>query len=266
MPKRKYNRKYFSEIDCEEKAYWLGFIAADGSVREKPDACLSIALKEADRTHLELFANALKYDGQIRHQKKSNSCRIDLWGKEMSSDLIAHGIVPHKTHNLKPWNGPTEFMKSYWRGFFDGDGCISSYTRKNGYRQWTVVVIGTQEICDSFVKFVNLSHKHYTTVRSKLHVVQWSSIVPCQKIVRKLYTDSTLHLHRKHLLANEMLQQPVRENIIQATTNRQMLIDLRKEKGSWEQVANFLGVSRNGLYKHIRKLEIPRRSWERQCA
>ena len=29
-----YNRDFFEKIDSEEKAYWAGFIAADGNVRK----------------------------------------------------------------------------------------------------------------------------------------------------------------------------------------------------------------------------------------
>lgn len=32
--KYNYNRNFFSKIDTEDKAYWAGFIAADGNVRK----------------------------------------------------------------------------------------------------------------------------------------------------------------------------------------------------------------------------------------
>ncbi len=35
MKRKKYNENYFEQIDNENKAYWLGFIYADGYVRKK---------------------------------------------------------------------------------------------------------------------------------------------------------------------------------------------------------------------------------------
>lgn len=59
---KKDNHKYyadyriFSEIDSAEKAYWLGFIAADGYVyiRDR-NATVGINLSRQDKSHLEKF-------------------------------------------------------------------------------------------------------------------------------------------------------------------------------------------------------------------
>ena len=48
---------YFSEIDIEEKAYWLGFIYADGYVTGSK---LGIAIANLDRMHLEKFKKWLR--------------------------------------------------------------------------------------------------------------------------------------------------------------------------------------------------------------
>lgn len=49
-----YNKEYFKQIDTPEKAYWLGFIAADGNVR-KDLLKLRIELNIRDYHHLEKF-------------------------------------------------------------------------------------------------------------------------------------------------------------------------------------------------------------------
>lgn len=53
------NYDFFDVIDTEWKAYWLGFICADGCVYEK-DHRVSLDLAEQDVEHLELFANVFK--------------------------------------------------------------------------------------------------------------------------------------------------------------------------------------------------------------
>ena len=44
----------FDSIDTEEKAYWLGFMFADGYVSK--NNAMSLTLKESDRSHIERFA------------------------------------------------------------------------------------------------------------------------------------------------------------------------------------------------------------------
>ncbi len=58
---RKYsvNDDYFSIIDTEEKAYWLGFIFADGYISNKNGKRVGITLKSSDRDHIIKFAKAI---------------------------------------------------------------------------------------------------------------------------------------------------------------------------------------------------------------
>lgn len=64
----KYKADYqkFKNIDSVEKAYWLGFIAADGCVytREK-NSTIRIQLSVIDKTHLEKFRNFMNSDVKI---------------------------------------------------------------------------------------------------------------------------------------------------------------------------------------------------------
>ena len=54
---RKYffNESIFDNIDTAEKAYWIGFITADGYINEKR-GWLSIQLQYSDIDHLKKFA------------------------------------------------------------------------------------------------------------------------------------------------------------------------------------------------------------------
>ena len=61
---RKYNfdENFFDKIDTEEKAYWLGFIYADGAIFKRT---LSIRLSTKDIHHLEKFKKILNTDAAI---------------------------------------------------------------------------------------------------------------------------------------------------------------------------------------------------------
>jgi len=47
-----FNHNFFETIDTEEKAYWLGFIAADGGLASNIYR-LTIGLNQKDQNHLE---------------------------------------------------------------------------------------------------------------------------------------------------------------------------------------------------------------------
>ena len=58
LTNRRYNvnHKYFEVIDTEEKAYWLGFLYADGCViKTKTGSSLLLKLSVKDEEHLNLF-------------------------------------------------------------------------------------------------------------------------------------------------------------------------------------------------------------------
>ena len=65
MSKYKYNKDYFEKIDTSDKAYWLGFLYADGCINRyyKNDKLksmtLELGLSYKDKEHLEKFKQCL---------------------------------------------------------------------------------------------------------------------------------------------------------------------------------------------------------------
>ncbi|MBC8427393.1 MAG: hypothetical protein H8D97_00730 [Proteobacteria bacterium] len=76
------NEEYFNNIDTKEKAYWLGFIYADGSVSQEnsKDKRLEIGLSSKDEKHLQKFADI--FDKTVSRKivnylrLKSEACRL----------------------------------------------------------------------------------------------------------------------------------------------------------------------------------------------
>ncbi len=63
----KFDNTVFDCIDTEEKAYWLGFIFADGyissdSLKGKSRYLLEISLKASDKNHLDKFNKFMKHE------------------------------------------------------------------------------------------------------------------------------------------------------------------------------------------------------------
>ena len=68
------NERYFENIDTGSKAYWLGFIAADGCVvNKKGKRLLYIELSKKDKCHLENFKKEVEYEGPIYDLKRRSN-------------------------------------------------------------------------------------------------------------------------------------------------------------------------------------------------
>ena len=83
---RKYtlNEKYFKFIDNESKAYWLGFLMADGNIYNN---VIRITLAVVDFNHLVKFKSDLKASYIIRKNKDFDKCTLAMSYKPMADDL-----------------------------------------------------------------------------------------------------------------------------------------------------------------------------------
>jgi transcriptional regulator with XRE-family HTH domain len=149
-PKYTFNDKFFDNIDSQEKAYWLGFMFADGYVKSNLSD-VGITLAAQDVGHLESFKADIEYTGPVHRYPSSNTaistqdyCRVVLRSRRMASDLITHGCMPRKTHCVgAPVDLPSDLNRHFIRGVCDGDGYIGLY-EKSG----SVEIVGTFELLD----------------------------------------------------------------------------------------------------------------------
>jgi len=212
-PKSHYslNECYFEKIDSPEKAYWLGFLAADGCIQaEKGNYRLQIELSTKDRGHLEKFAKAIEFSGPIYYDREHKQVykkitkivlcdMIGVASKPMVLDLISHGVIPRKSKILNP---PTidKHLVSHWiRGYFDGDGSVS-------------LVEKTQHICGSIfgtklvMTFIaeifqketgTTASAHYRKKKSGWELCFHGNLL-AQKVEKYLYANAMIFLERKY--------------------------------------------------------------------
>lgn len=214
------NEKYFETIDTETKAYWLGFIGADGCVTTR--GAFTMMLAGRDESHLDLFRRTVGYTGpMLRRVGRAGRIYIMLTinRHEFVSNLIRQGIFKRKTWCLTPWNGPPHLMRHYWRGLVDGDGWISrgQNGRKTGLA-WEIGLVGTKAIADGFATFVKLHTGINVSTRPNRNV--WRSRIGgvefAQAVARLLYEGQSVSLVRKQAKVDEMLAfQAMRTRLIQ---------------------------------------------------
>lgn len=122
--KKRINNDIFQIIDTEEKAYWLGFLYADGYIG-LTDNRIELTLQLADIRHIEKFKEFLQSECKV--SSNSYRSRLSVKNKKIKNDLIKLGCVPQKSLILTypTYNQvPQPLMKHFIRGYFDGDGCL----------------------------------------------------------------------------------------------------------------------------------------------
>ena len=206
---------YFKEIDSEHKAYWLGFIYADGCVKkdkgkgENGGWNLSMDLKISDKYILEELCRDLGSDKSPREYKGTeyrgkfkpkHNAKVEFYSKELCQDLIKWGAVPNKTHLLKDLpNIPKHLMCHFIRGYFDGDGTI--YINSNSKRIRTAFY-GTHEFVSSIQEYLiselGFARKKVTDQKeAKVSFISYSykeSLELCEW----MYSEASIYLKRKY--------------------------------------------------------------------
>lgn len=132
------NESYFDEIDTELKAYFLGFIMADGCVTitsksNKFPNRLVVSISSADRVILEKFKEDINYSKDIEDYIPSLSTyanyqmsRITINSKHICNKLSHLGVTKNKTGNETIPNISEDLIPHFIRGFFDGDGTATA--------------------------------------------------------------------------------------------------------------------------------------------
>lgn len=205
IKRRKFNcnDNYFSD-ENKNMAYLLGFIAADGTV-SKSNNSIKIGLSSVDRDFLEKIRKELKIERPIFDYTTNNGYTISelqFTSPQIKDDLAKYNIIPRKTYNFSfPRNLKREYWIDFIRGYFDGDGSVSS-AGAHAIR-WQVCA----NCRDVLEVIVNFFYEEYnipkvsilTQLRGKntLYYIQYSTCAT-REIFKYLYYDNCFCLPRKY--------------------------------------------------------------------
>ena len=143
-----YNRHIFDNIDSAEKAYWLGFIVADGYLNDDKNM-LRIKLGDKDKIHLEKFINFLGGDLSMLKSEIHNITGNTQWYVSTYSPQIHDALKNLNVEQAKSGNEHVppineQYYRDFIRGLWDGDGFIRESLSGIG-------LVGSYE-CLSFVQ------------------------------------------------------------------------------------------------------------------
>lgn len=132
-----FNERIFETIDAKEKAYWLGFIYADGNVSTKGNR-IGFCLNKKDVVLLERFCDFVGGDrNRIVSYNDKNVVYYYVYSKDMKDDLSKHNILPDKTHKKEfPIIDDYELFLAFFLGVYDGDGSEGKSQLASGNKEF----------------------------------------------------------------------------------------------------------------------------------
>jgi len=150
------NHDYFKQWS-RNMAYIFGLWCADGYIRNRKNGyCFSIKLHKNDKYLLQQILDEMQSKHKI-YDNKDNSCHFVIGSKTIVNDIVNLGGIERKSLTLTFPNVPEEYLVDFIRGYFDGDGSISS----NGK---SIKIVGTLEFLNDLKIILENKDIHITSV------------------------------------------------------------------------------------------------------
>lgn len=248
------NENIFETIDNKHKAYWLGFLFADGGIR---GSFLKLILAQEDENQIDKFANFMGVDKSIKkyYGPYKSNCQVQVHlyinSKKIISDLAKYGCVENKTFKIRlPKFYNEELDLSFLCGFYDGDGSAKLPLLTGGKVQFLEDIaeyynLDTKPIKDNYNRYTSYSLAIGKLYRKMLEIYP-DSIVRKRKIyVTEYDPDNKWHPSNKGLVMPTRKFNPSKEEL---------------EKLVWEmpvtKIAELYKVSDSAIIKRCRLLKI----------
>ena len=195
------NMDYFEKIDTEDKAYFLGFIKADGYI-DKTRNRFALRIQEKDIEILNRLCDVLDLPlariNKIVRSKDSeyySEKRQDCVELAITNTRFVNHIINVKDQSILK-KIPEELKFHFIRGYFDGDGSINYRDIKK--LKFTMNIMGNVGD-DHILQYIlqDFDFKLYMDKRSNLPFLQTANPKTIESFRNKCYSDCFIYLTRK---------------------------------------------------------------------
>lgn len=198
------NEKIFDCIDTEEKAYWFGFLCADGCVTKNKYVELGIHWNDYD--HMQKYRKFLELDSDDSIKRNKNVARVRVHNNHIAEQLLKKGCVHNKSHLLKfpeiSIFANRSLVYDFIRGYCDGDGCLRFYQNAKGAWVCDLTITSTKDFLDGVNEFLGIQGGFMKNCSTSKNITDaWSIAYRCvsaRKVARLLYENSTIYMDRKY--------------------------------------------------------------------
>lgn len=213
---RKYfhNEDFFEVIDTEEKAYWLGFMFADGYILDNSkyygQDAFGMSLAEDSLDSLEKFKKSIQATNpitwEIKEGNEQSIGRLLMRSQKTVEDLIDKGCVKQKSLILQPpKNVPNNLIKHFIRGFFDGDGSLIKYEKTKNSIVYNINITSTYEMVKWICQILGMGQIFPEKRRQQTWYFVVGGNQQVIQIYHYLYDEATIWMDRKYKRFQELL-------------------------------------------------------------
>jgi len=254
---------YFKKINSSDKAYWLGFICADGNINKNNN---KVSLISKDLEVIEGFKESIGAEHAIskrenfdkRTNKTYTGYSIQIGNEIFTNHLINLGVTSNKTDVLEFPDIKEKYYSYFIAGLFDGDGSIII---KGKYKNHLGVnLISTLEVLNYIDNYLENEFgfnfkKSFLVTKNKVNV--WKTYLDANghDFLKFVYQDENFkyYLKRKYdlFLNNINNRQNVRHfrKILQYDKNMNLINSWNSQKEIGEQSE----FNKNALNVYLRK-------------
>lgn len=219
---RKYeiNENIFENIDNEEKAYWLGFLYADGTL-SKRGYSIKLELHPKDKDVLEKFSTMIYGFVKIGHDPHENNgvmtdyLYVAIYSKKMHKDLTKLGCSNNKTFTLTfPTFLQQNLVRHFIRGYLDGDGCICTADENRPRVDFT----SNKDFIEGLVSYIEnnlgfkcnkIGQRHENTETRNIQIMGFEKV---KILLDHLYKNATIFMERKKQKYYEVFEQSINKD------------------------------------------------------
>lgn len=201
----------FDVIDTKEKSYLLGLICSDGSIDNDG---YSFTFVSKDEDLVKIFKTLMKSDHKIckieSHDKRTDKIytryTIHICSKKIVQSLSKLGISNNKSFTCPMPCISSELFWHFFRGLFDGDGCVSKEkSQKEGRLRFglvgsTLMINELKMILDKYnLSNTKISKTKYKNEHGSLSSILYYSYNDLKILYDNIYLDSEgIRLNRKY--------------------------------------------------------------------
>jgi hypothetical protein len=241
---KKISDNFLTNLNIKENIYLLGFIWADGWISKNK---ISMSLTEKDFNQIEPILKKFKINNFYKRQRFDSNG--DLFGNPCKQFSIYNknivNFLLENDYKLKSYVSPIKILKIipeklhylFWRGYFDGDGCLY-IGKKIELAFWSTIEQDWSEIIKlyktleinkySIYKYKRKNGKHCSSV------IRIGISKDIKKICDYIYqNDLEIGLKRKYKKYKELLNIYNKIQLNKSKTSKKIGIFFNKLNGKW---------------------------------